>query len=66
LIRLLLIDGAKYRLWMPKDEEKEFHPLVRVNSKEIFGNDTIYFDVKTMIKTAAGIGLIPDVNFSKI
>lgn len=43
---MLLIDGVRYRLWTPKDEEKEFHRLVNVNSKEIFGNDTIYFDVK--------------------
>jgi hypothetical protein len=26
---MLLIDGAKYKLWSPKDEEKEFHPMIK-------------------------------------
>ncbi|MBO3758047.1 MAG: hypothetical protein QXQ94_10230 [Candidatus Bathyarchaeia archaeon] len=32
----LIVDGVKYKLWTPKDEEKEFHPLVRKCYKEIF------------------------------
>ena len=57
---MLIVDGARYKPWTPKDEEKEFHPLVKSNSTEIFGKDTIYFDVKTTLKTASGIGTIPD------
>lgn len=57
---MLTVNGVKYRLWHPKDEEKEFHPLVKACSKEIFGEDSIYFDVKRILKTASGIGSIPD------
>jgi hypothetical protein len=38
---MLLVDGVKYKLWTPKDEEKEFHPLVKASSKEIFGEELI-------------------------
>jgi len=65
---MLLIDGVKYRPWTPKDEEKEFHPLIREHSKEIFGENSLYFDVKHVLKTASGIGSIPDayvINLSK-
>lgn len=60
LVCMLVIDGARYLPWTPKDEEKEFHPLIKKQSKEIFGKNSIYFDVKTTIKTASGIGSIPD------
>jgi predicted transport protein len=65
---MLLIDGVKYRPWTPKDEEKEFHPIIREHSKEIFGEDSLYFDVKHVLKTTSGIGSIPDayvINLSK-
>ena len=54
------MDGAKFIPWTPKDEEKEFHPFVKSQSKRIFGEDTIYFDVETALKTASGIVTIPD------
>jgi hypothetical protein len=57
---MLIIDGVKYNLWTPKDEEKEFHPMVREHSKEIFGASSLYFDVKHVLKTISGIGSIPD------
>ena len=65
---MIIIDGVKYNLWTPKDEEKEFHPMVREHSKEIFGDNSLYFDVKHVLKTASGIGSIPDayvINLSK-
>jgi len=65
---MLLIDGVKYQLWTPKDEEKEFHPIVREHSKEIFGETSLYFDVKHVLKTKSGIGSIPDayvINLTK-
>jgi hypothetical protein len=63
---MLIVDGVKYEPWTPQNEEKEFHPLIKANSKEIFGKDIIYFDVKTMIKTASGIGTIPDAYVIKL
>jgi predicted transport protein len=57
---MLIVDGKRYKPWTPKDEEKEFHPLVKAQSNEIFGKDTIYFDVKTTLRTSSGVGSIPD------
>ena len=57
---MLVIDGVKYKLWTPTNEEKEFHPMVRKNSKVIFGETTVYFDIKTLLKSPSGIGSIPD------
>jgi len=57
---MLLVDGTKYKLWTPKDEEKEFHPMIRAHSKEIFGEKSLYFDVKHVLKSKSGIGSIPD------
>jgi hypothetical protein len=57
---MLVIDGVKYKLWTPKDEEKGFHPIVKEHSKEIFGKDSLYFDVKHKLKSKSGIGSIPD------
>jgi predicted transport protein len=59
---MLIIDGVKYKLWTPKDEEKEFHPLVKDHYKEIFGKDSLYFDTKHVLKTVSGIGSIPDAH----
>jgi hypothetical protein len=57
---MLVVDGIRYRLWIPKDEENEFHPMVKEHHKEIFGEDSLYFDVKRVLKTLSGIGSIPD------
>jgi predicted transport protein len=57
---MLLIDGVRYRLWTPKDEEKQFHPMIKEHFKEIFGSDSIYFDFRQALKTKSGIGSIPD------
>jgi len=57
---MLVIDGVKYKLWTPKDEEKEFHPMVKEHSKEIFGEDSVYFDIKHKLESKAGIVSIPD------
>lgn len=57
---MLIVDGVRYKPWTPTDEEKEFHPLVKSQAKEIFGKDTVYFDLKAKLRTASGIGSIPD------
>ncbi len=65
---MLIVEGKRYKPWKPKEEEKEFHPLVKAHSKEIFGKDTIYFDVKTTLRTTSGVESIPDayvVDFSR-
>jgi len=41
MVYMFLIDGVKYKLWAPKDEEKEFHPMIKEHSKEIFGQDSV-------------------------
>ena len=56
---LLLLDGVKYTSLEPK-EEVEFEEIVKEHSKEIFGNDSLYVDVKKRIKSESGISSIPD------
>ena len=63
---MLLIDGARYKRWTPKDEEKEFHPMIKEHHKEIFGEDSIYFDVKHVIRSTSGLGSIPDAYVIKL
>jgi len=57
---MLVIDGVKYKLWTPRDEEKEFHPMIKEHSKEIFGENSLYFDVRHKLMSRSGIGSIPD------
>jgi len=57
---MLLIDGIRYRLWTPRDEEKQFHPMIKEHFKEIFGSDSLYFDIRQILRTKLGIGSIPD------
>jgi predicted transport protein len=57
---MLIIDGVKYKLWTPKDEEKEFHPMIKEHSKEIFGENSVYFDIKYKLSSKSEIAAIPD------
>jgi len=57
---MLIVDGVKYELWIPKDEEKDFHPIVKEHSDIIFGEDTKYFDVSLKLKSISGLGSKPD------
>jgi len=57
---MLIVDGVRYKLWTPKDEEKEFHPLVKDHYKEIFGEDSIYFDIKHKLVSKSGVAAVPD------
>jgi hypothetical protein len=56
---MLLIDGVKYKLWMPKRED-ELEGMVKEHAKDIFGTDSLYLDLKQKLKSKAGIGSIPD------
>jgi hypothetical protein len=56
---MLLIDGVKYELWAPPSEA-HFEQIVKEHAPDIFGEQSIYFDVKQKLKTKSGIGSIPD------
>jgi hypothetical protein len=56
---MLFIDGAKFILWTPAKEEEEFHPIVKEHIKDIFGEQSIFFEASKFI-SAAGKGSIPD------
>lgn len=55
----LLINGNEYCEYEYKDE-KEFERDIVNNSKEIFGDKTIYIDVKKLLKGKFENGSIPD------
>jgi len=56
---MLLIDGVKYEKWTPASED-EFEQLVKEHAKDIFGEESIYIDIKHKLRTKSGIGSIPD------
>ena len=56
---MLLIDGARYELWTPSSEEK-LEEIVKEHASEIFGQDSVYINLKHKLKSEAGIGSIPD------
>ena len=56
---ILVIDGAKYEEWTPKTED-DFERLVKEHARDIFGEQSIYLDIKQKLRTKSGIGSIPD------
>ena len=58
--KILLINGAKFNLWKPHSETRDFEPIIREHAKEIFGMNSIYFDIKPELRSSAGIGSKPD------
>ncbi len=56
---MLLIDGVKYQEWTPTNEE-ELENMVKEHAQEIFGENSIYLDIKHKIKSKSGVGSIPD------
>ena len=56
---LLVIDGVKYNLLPPK-EEKQLETFVKKHYNEIFGKESVYFDIKPELRSQAGIGSKPD------
>jgi len=59
---MLLIDGVKYKEWTPKGEhaEEELEQMVKEHAQEIFGEQSIYLDLKQKLRSRSGIGSIPD------
>ena len=56
---MLLIDGVKYGEWTPATEA-EFEHIVKEHARDIFGEQSIYLDLKHKLKSESGIGSIPD------
>jgi hypothetical protein len=56
---MLLIDGVKYVEWTPASEG-EFERMVEEHAKDIFGEQSMYLDIKHKLRTKSGIGFIPD------
>ena len=56
---IILIDGVKYEERTPANED-ELEQAVKEHAEDIFGEDSIYFDIKHKLKSKAGIGSIPD------
>lgn len=56
---MLLIDGVKYEVWIPPNED-EFEQVVKEHAKDIFGEQSIYLDIKTKLKSKLGTGSVPD------
>lgn len=46
---MLLIDGMKYELWTPPNED-EFERVVKEHAQEIFGEQSIYLDGKQELR----------------
>jgi hypothetical protein len=56
---ILLIDGVRYEKWRPTNED-EFERMVKEHAEDIFGEQSIYLDIKHKLKSKSGIGSIPD------
>jgi hypothetical protein len=56
---ILVIDGVKYEAWTPTNED-EFERMGKEHAKDIFGEQSIYLDIKHKLRTKSGIGSIPD------
>ena len=56
---VVLIDGVRYQLITP-ESEAWFEKAIQSNCQHIFGPASFYFDVKSKIKSKAGVVSIPD------
>jgi len=56
---MLLIDGVNYHEWTPRSED-EFEQTVKEHARDVFGEQSIYLDMKQKLKSKSGIGSIPD------
>jgi hypothetical protein len=56
---IILVDDAKYNFRKPKNEA-ELEEIVKEHSKQIFGHESLYFDIKGKIDSKTGAGSKPD------
>jgi len=59
---MLLIDGVWYKEWVPQgpQAEDEFEQEMKKHTQDIFGEQSIYLDMKTKLKSELGTSSIPD------
>ena len=65
---ILIVDGLEYELYTPKDEIEDFHSMVKNQYQNIFGKDSLYFDIRKKLTSKSKIGSIPDayiIDFTK-
>jgi len=58
-MKQLLIDGVNYDIWTPPKED-DLETLVQEHAQDIFGEQSLYFNIKRKLKSQSGIGSIPD------
>lgn len=56
---MLIVDGVKYNHFVPKDK-KQLEEMIKEHAKDIFGEDTLYFDLKQKITSKSSIVSVPD------
>ena len=56
---MLLIDGVKYEVWTPPSED-EFEQGVKKHTQDIFGEQSMYLDMRQKLRSEVGTGSIPD------
>ncbi len=59
MLDMLLIDGVRYYEWTPRDEVKEFQPIIAEHVQDIFGEHAEYFE-KHKLESELGKGSVPD------
>jgi hypothetical protein len=55
----VIADGEKYEFWDP-DSEEELEKMVKEHAREVFGENSEFFDIKKKITSESGVGSIPD------
>lgn len=55
---MLVIDGKRYKRWLPQSE-RAFEEIVKEHAQDIFGDKSIYFDLKHKLH-GSSIATIPD------
>jgi len=60
--KMLVVDGVKYAEWIPQGPraEDEFEQVVKEHTQDIFGEQSIYLDMRQKLKSGVGTGSIPD------
>ena len=57
--KMLVVDGVKYKEWIPEKEVEEFQPIVKEHVQDIFGSKSKYIEA-SRLKSEAGMGSVPD------
>ncbi len=60
MLKNLLVDGAKFKLWTPKPEKTAFHPIVKEHAREIFGQNARFLSISPRLRSEADLRAEPD------